>query len=46
MMSTLTGRLTCKSFSGEDRSSIENEEDCSDLQDIGDDQVMKRTKSN
>ena len=45
-MSTLTGRLTCKSFSGEDRSSIENEEDCSDLQDIGDDQVMKRTKSN
>ena len=45
-MSTSTGRLTCKSFSGEDRSSIENEEDCSDLQDIGDDQVMKRTKSN
>ena len=31
------GRINCKSYSAEDRSSIENDDE--DLQDIGDDQV-------
>ena len=39
MYNIITGRITCKNYSAEDRSSIENDEDCSDLQDIGDDQV-------
>ena len=34
------GRGPCKSYSAEDRSSIDNEEDCAELQDIGDDQVI------
>ena len=34
----ILGRINCKTYSAEDRSSIENDDD--DLQDIGDDQVI------
>ena len=37
-----SGRGPCKSYSAEDRSSIDNEEDCAELQDIGDDQVKHK----